>query len=524
MSSAVASAKIEVPYLTVDPADVPAHADPFEITAQMGYLPCRLPLRRLPAAFDKLSSILDDMPIEKLDGTPGLLATFQLGPLIDGGALPDLTHEIDNLVVPGTEGKLDMDAITAAFRDYSFVASSYLLEPCWETYSTGKSIDQDGSRGYGLGRQTLPKCIAGPLVKCGAILDIPPFMSYAASYALYNYYLVNNNAGHADYDNLRLVRAFEKGLDPKSSEAGFILTHIHMVARTGALIEGAVDVLHAAEDKAPGVAKEGLVKILNAMQAIEAAMESMWGNSKPKDYMSYRTFIYGITSQSMFPSGVVYEGQFDDKPQQFRGESGANDAIIPLLDHLCEIPFPKNPLTDILVEFREYRPKPHRRFLKYVRETAKEVGVRDFLTSSGDLSAAILYLRVLDHIRSFRWRHWQFTREYIIRYTKHPVATGGSPIITWLPNQLAAVMDHMVNIAQGSGLWAILEEGVWTGGGAAAAAGAGEGEKEGVDERWAGLTKSEIETVGEMMQNVVIQRERLAKEVAKYCQERKSGY
>jgi len=85
-------------------------------------------------------------------------------------------------------------------------------------------------------------------------------------------------------------------------------------------------------------------------------------------------------------------------------------------------------------------------------------------------------------------------------------------------------MDHMVNIAQGSGLWAILEEGVWTGGGAAAAAGAGEGEKEGVDERWAGLTKSEIETVGEMMQNVVIQRERLAKEVAKYCQERKSGY
>ncbi|KAH7024981.1 uncharacterized protein B0I36DRAFT_332356 [Microdochium trichocladiopsis] len=522
MTSAMASAKTEVPYLTVDPADVPAHADPFEITAQMGYLPCRLPLRRLPAAFDKLSEILDEMPIEKLDGQPGLLATFQLGPLIDGGALPDLTGEIDNLVVPGTD-KLDMDAVTAAFRDYSFVASSYLLEPCWETYSTGKSTDKDGNKGYGLGRQTLPRCIAGPLVRCGAILDIPPFMSYAASYALYNYYLVRPSAGHGDYENLRLVRAFEKGLDPKSSEAGFILTHIHMVVRTGALIEGAVDVLHAAEAESADTARQGLAKILDAMQAIEAAMESMWGNSKPKDYMSYRTFIYGITSQSMFPDGVVYEGSFDDKPVAFRGESGANDAIIPLLDHLCEIPMPKNPLTDILVEFREYRPKPHRRFLKYVRETAAEVGVRGFLTKgAGDLSAAIMYLRVLDHVRSFRWRHWQFTREYILKYTQHPTATGGSPIITWLPNQLAAVMDLMVDVAQGSGLWAILEEGVWTGGGAGAGSGS---DKEGAgDERWAGLTKKEIDTVGEMMQNVVIQRERLAKEVAKYCQERKAGY
>lgn len=125
----------------------------------------------------------------------------------------------------------------------------------------------------------------------------------------------------------------------------------------------------------------------------------------------------------MFPTGVVYEGQFGDVPQAFRGESGANDAIIPLLDSLCEIPMPKNPLTDILVEFREYRPKPHRRFLKYVRETAAQVGVRSFLTGGGgagpaaDLSAAIMYLRVLDHVRSFRWRHWQFTREYILKYT-----------------------------------------------------------------------------------------------------------
>ncbi|KAH0151178.1 hypothetical protein KCU67_g10363, partial [Aureobasidium melanogenum] len=101
-----------------DPAGLPAGSDPFLITAQNGYLPTQLPLRRLPAAFDALSDILDDMPILKEGGSAGLLATFKLGPLIDSGALPDLTAEIDNLVVPGTK-EIDMAAITAAFRDYS---------------------------------------------------------------------------------------------------------------------------------------------------------------------------------------------------------------------------------------------------------------------------------------------------------------------------------------------------------------------------------------------------------------------
>ena len=28
-----------------------------------------------------------------------------------------------------------------------------------------------------------------------------------------------------------------------------------------------------------------------------------------------------------------------------------------------------------------------------------------------------------------------------MKYSDHPVATGGSPIVTWLPNQLSAIMD-----------------------------------------------------------------------------------
>lgn len=57
-------------------------------------------------------------------------------------------------------------------------------------------------------------------------------------------------------------------------------------------------------------------------------MLDMWKNSKPADYLTFRVFIFGITSQSMFPNGVIYEGINDNQPMYFRGESGANDSIV----------------------------------------------------------------------------------------------------------------------------------------------------------------------------------------------------
>ncbi|KAK7883597.1 hypothetical protein LTR67_011096 [Exophiala xenobiotica] len=410
--------------------------------------------------------------------------------------------------------------LTALFRDYSFLASAYLLEPCWEAWS------KNNSAGYGLGRAVLPRCIAAPLVKAADILDIPPFMSYAASYALYNYSLVNPNFGAGVYENLRLIRAFEHGLDPKSSEAGFILTHIHMVQETGPLIQGATDLL-ATIDKAPQDIRAAVSAfrtmlastMLASMKRIEKHMEQMWTHSLPKDYISYRTFIFGITSQSMFPNGVIYQGTRygDSKPLYFRGESGANDSIIPLLDHLLEIPMPSNLLSDILRDFRHYLPKPHREFLAWAMSKSAEVGVRKYCTGrnvgtsvagssphdcdsdsdSDSVLLPILYPKLLEHVRSFRWRHWLFAREYIIERTPHPTATGGSPIITWFPNQLFAVVHLMESVYKDSGLKRVVEE----------------GNGDGVPE---------VKVVQELMENAIMQRGRLDKEVKKFCSERAS--
>lgn len=254
---------------------------------------------------------------------------------------------------------------------------------------------------------------------------MPPFMSYVA-YSTYNYRFADPSIGTSKYDNLRLVRAFEYGLDPASSEAGFVLTHVDMVKHSPDLIKGAVDMLNSVSANAgPEDVSVAFHHMLDAMQRIEASMETMWANSRPKDYIQYRTFIFGITNQSMFPNGVVYEGENNEEPMSFRGESGANDSIIPLLDNLLQIPMPQNPLTNILKDFRSYRPKPHREFLEYVQARAEEVGVREHCCK--DAGTAVLYLRLLEHVRSFRWRHWLFAREYIIRRSSHPTVSDRIP-------------------------------------------------------------------------------------------------
>ena len=89
------------------------------------------------------------MPVRTATGGPGLLATFSLGETLLR-ELPDLTDEID-------EVEDDLRTVGGLYRDYCFLASAYLLEPCHERYMKGE--------GYGLGRQRLPAVLARPLAR-----------------------------------------------------------------------------------------------------------------------------------------------------------------------------------------------------------------------------------------------------------------------------------------------------------------------------------------------------------------------
>ncbi|CAO3681297.1 unnamed protein product [Umbelopsis vinacea] len=410
----------EFPILT-DPLKENKQLPSFMVGTENGFLPRQEPLAVLPERFGKLESLLQRMPIRCRDGSSGLLAHGQFGDAVNA-ELP--VYNVDDIH--------DNQLLSALFRDYTFAASAYLLEPCDIMYRSKED--------YGLGRQVLPKNIAVPLAKVSEKINSKPFMEYALSYSLYNWKRINPTGG-LGYDNLDIVRGFAGS----PSESGFILNHVTMVAYSGDLVKHAIGVLDATANNDREKFNNSMRILNRTYEFINNEMEMMWSRSEPGDYMKFRTFIMGTKNQPMFPNGVVYEG-VSDEPLFHRGESGANDSMIPLGDNLFQLTshMPKNPLTEVLQDFRTYRPTNHKEFLEYVQTRADHVGVRSFALK--DDNSAALYLANIDQIRAFRHRHWNFTKSYIMKYTRHPFATGGSPIVTWLPNQLGAVLDQMLEV------------------------------------------------------------------------------
>ena len=97
-------------------------------------------------------------------------------------------------------------------------------------------------------------------------------MEYAGSYALFNYRLEDPSLG-MEYSNLRLIRAFEHGHDPNSSEAGFILVHVDMVKHSGRLVEAAVNALTACGNDHRAGFNAALDLVVHAMVDVNAVME-----------------------------------------------------------------------------------------------------------------------------------------------------------------------------------------------------------------------------------------------------------
>ena len=124
---------------------------------------------------------------------------------------------------------------------------------------------------YGLGRDKLPRSIALPIVKVAKVAGFKPFMEYAGSYALFNYMLDDPNLG-LEYSNLRLIRAFEHGLDPTSSEAGFVLIHVAMVRHSGLLVSGTVKTLDGCAANDRELFNGGLNEMVDALKKINNVM------------------------------------------------------------------------------------------------------------------------------------------------------------------------------------------------------------------------------------------------------------
>jgi hydroxymethylpyrimidine pyrophosphatase-like HAD family hydrolase len=78
----------------------------------------------------------------------------------------------------------------------------------------------------------------------------------------------------------------------------------------------------------------------------------------------------------------------------------------------------------------------------FVLETNGGMGVFLELEKQGDVNGLLYLLQIVDEIYLFRNGHWNFVQRYIMANTKFENATGGTPITSWLVNQIDAVLKY----------------------------------------------------------------------------------
>ena len=293
-----------------------------------------------------------------------------------------------------------------------------------------------------MAHRVLPSQISEPFVLVSKKLDVYPFLDYHYAYSLGNYVKIDDSKGY-EWENLAMAAKFS-GMD---DERGFIMLHVDINQHSPQLIGSILDFINAKDNH--GV-NQSLDNCLSSMKSINERRQIMWEASRWKHYNDFRVFIMGIKGNNeIFGDGVIYEG-VSEEPVQYRGQTGAQDNIIPTADIFTGVInyYPSNDLTQYLLDLRSYRPKCIQNFLSDLKDEMKENRLFSSIKKTNNEEGLCILIQILDEIYYFRNGHWQFVQKYIMANTKYAKATGGTPIISWIPNQITAVLNYMSDVLE----------------------------------------------------------------------------
>ena len=397
----------------------------FEVNHLNGFLPKKSPLAVLPERYSELQVLIDEMPIKKANGQGGLLSIE--------GAIEDAVKKLKNYK-DLVKNEDDVFINQALFRAYAFLTSAYLLAPSHFSFQKTKK--------YGKAHRLLPSQLSEPFVLVSEKLDVYPFIDYHYAYSLGNYVKIDSSKGY-EWENLAMAAKFS-GMD---DERGFIMLHVDINQHSPQLVGSILDFIKSKDNS--GV-NQSLNNCLSSMKSINERRQIMWQASRWKHYNDFRVFIMGIKgNDEIFGDGVIYEG-ISEEPVQYRGQTGAQDNIIPTADIFTGVIdyYPSNDLTKYLLDLRSYRPKCIQNFLSDLKDEMKENRLFNSIKKSENEEGLCLLIQILDEIYYFRNGHWQFVQKYIMANTKYAKATGGTPIISWIPNQITAVLNYMSDLLE----------------------------------------------------------------------------
>ena len=142
-------------------------------------------------------------------------------------------------------------------------------------------------------------------------------------------------------------------------------------------------------------------------------------------YHRVRPFIFGTKDNPDRKKGLIYKNQFNNKPQFYRGETGAQSSIIPLLDGALGVKHTNDNLRHYLNEMRDYMPPEHRKIIETAESKSQ---VSKFINRTQKLKKE--YNACLEQIKLFRSQHLEYAATYIHKQSqiKNPFGSGGSLI------------------------------------------------------------------------------------------------
>ena len=353
------------------------------------FLPKKDPLTNYKSSSKSLDRIFDIA-----NQLPKLLLTGRVQETIDNLKVNDLSikHLIKNN---------HMSEIKLAMVHLSFISHAYI----WGSKTPSK---------------ILPEVVAKPWVNLSSILGRPPILSYA-SYCLDNWYRINPKE-EISLENVGLITNFLGGVD----EDWFVTIHV-------CIENAATDAIHAAsklsklnESDPISIYSKYLGKIITSLREVNSIFSRMPEKCDPYVYYHrVRPFIFGTKDNPDLKKGLIYKNQYNNKPQFFRGETGAQSSIIPYLDGALGIYHTEDHLRHYLNEMRDYMPPDHR---KMIEEVELRSNAKHFIHQSKQLTNE--YNKCLEEIRIFRAQHLEFAATYIHKQSqiKNPFGRGGSTI------------------------------------------------------------------------------------------------
>ncbi len=357
---------------------------------QHGFLPADDPLRAFEA----------DSPLHVLDEVGGNLPN-----LLEDAGFRKYARELSIPAWPdGSVSGEELPRLRLYYVRLGFLASAY--------------VNQVGQPPATL----LPANIAVPLCHACRLLNRPPILSYDG-YALYNWRRLDPQ-GPIALGNIDTIQNFVHLYD----EHWFILVHVEIESLAGAMFAAIDRIQHVVASLRDASASLGETRPRDASDlntALADVARSVWQQvgvlRRIPERMDSSLYHQTFRPYIRFFENVVYEG-VDERPLNFRGETGAQSSIIPTLVALMKIDHRPSALTDHLADMRRFMPAEHRAAIEEVQA----------MPDIRPLADREPFNDVLEAMATFRETHYGWAYEYIHRHVSDPRGTGGTPFMQWL--------------------------------------------------------------------------------------------